>query len=108
VTVVTPTGDALHSREHKALSKLIVVLIDKVPQQEEAIMEGSSFVPPNRPEEPEVLICTQCGKPFHSHEAADAAEELCNRCFEARFSPATPEHVALLHGEEIEADVIAA
>jgi len=70
-------------------------------------MEGSSFVPPNHPDEPEELICIQCGKSYHSHEVADAAEELCNRCFEARFSPATPEHVALLHGEEIDADLVA-
>lgn len=70
-------------------------------------MEGSSFVPPNRLDETEALICTQCGKPYHSHKVADAAEELCNRCFEARFSPATPEHVRLLEGREIDADLVA-
>jgi hypothetical protein len=70
-------------------------------------MEGSSFVPSNLLEEMKELICTQCGKAYHSHEVADGAEQLCNRCFEAQLSPATPEHVALLHGEEIEADLVA-
>lgn len=68
-------------------------------------MEGSSFVPPNRIEETEVLICAECGRPFHSHEAADAAELVCNCCFEADMSPATPAHYALLEGEQIEADI---
>ncbi len=69
-------------------------------------MEGSWFVPPNPVEETEVLICVECGMPFHSHEAGDAAEQVCNFCFEADMSPATPAHVSLLEGEEIEADLV--
>jgi hypothetical protein len=68
-------------------------------------MEGSSFVPPNPVEETEVLICAECGRSFHSHEAGDAAEQICNLCFEADMSPATPAHFALLGGEEIDADI---
>jgi hypothetical protein len=71
-------------------------------------MERSSLVPPNRLEKTEELICTQCGKPYHSHQVADGAEQLCNRCFEAQFSPATPEHLAMLGGKEIDADLVAA
>lgn len=71
-------------------------------------MEGSSFVPPNRFEESEVFICTQCRKPYHSHEAADGAEQLCNHCFEGQFSPASTAHVELLGGKEIDADLVAA
>ena len=76
--------------------------------QLEGIMEGSSFVPPNRLEENEDLICTQCGEPYPSHGVADCAEQLCNGCYEAQFSPATSAHVALLAGEEIEAHLVAA
>ena len=68
-------------------------------------MEGSSFVPPNPVEESEILTCAECGRPFHSHEVADAGERVCNRCFEADLSPATPAHFALLEGKEIEADI---
>ena len=33
------------------------------------------------------------------------ATRVCNRCFEADMSPATPAHLALLEGKEIEADI---
>ena len=64
-------------------------------------MEGSSFVVPKRPEGTQVLRCTECGNLYFSHEPGDAAEELSNQCFEARFAPQSEAHAALL-AEEVE------
>ena len=63
-------------------------------------MEGSSFVVPESPERTQVLRCTECGKLYFSHEPGDAAEELCNECFEARFTPQTEAHEVLIAEEE--------
>jgi hypothetical protein len=71
-------------------------------------MEGSSFVVPERPERTQVLRCTECGDLYFSHEPGDAAEELCNQCFEARFAPQSEAHAVLLADEKAREHRIAA
>jgi len=54
-------------------------------------MEGSLFVPPNRPNRQSEQICTECGQSFRPRQIADGAEELCDICYQAQFEP--PRHM---------------
>lgn len=41
-------------------------------------------------EQPEKLICADCGATFPSHGAGDGLEQLCNDCYAAQFIPQHP------------------
>ena len=50
-------------------------------------MEGVLYNSPNRPRGNPEIICAECGQTFRSRRVADAAEELCDNCYDAQFQP---------------------
>ena len=50
-------------------------------------MEGSLFIPVNRPRRLPDVVCADCGQLFRPRWIGDGAEELCNSCYEDRFRP---------------------
>lgn len=50
-------------------------------------MEGVLFIPPNRLRRAPELVCTDCGRLFRPRRIGDGSEEVCDRCYEARFQP---------------------
>ncbi len=52
-------------------------------------MEGSLFIPANRPRRRPGLVCTDCGQLFRPRRIGDGIEELCDLCYEAQFQPLT-------------------
>ena len=50
-------------------------------------MEGSFFLPQGRPSRTPDLNCSECGASFRPRRVMDGVEELCDTCYEARFTP---------------------
>ena len=48
-------------------------------------MEGSLFIPPDRPRRGPERTCVECGGLFRPRRVADGVEELCDTCYQAQF-----------------------
>ncbi len=55
-------------------------------------MEGSLFIPPNRPQRSPDLICAECGQTFRPRRVSDGVEEMCDLCYESQFEPLRLRH----------------
>ncbi len=55
-------------------------------------MEGVQFIPPNRPETRIHQVCTECGYIFEARPNAEAADLVCDACYQAQFETPRVSH----------------